>query len=256
MTTRTRAVRRATSIAAAVAVGLAPLAVDAAPARAVPQQQQQETAAPQRLHLGGVYDARTFANYTADDDGHPLNDRVIRSGDLNGLDDAGLAELQRRRVTVVVDLRSSVEAQVKPNRPVPGARLVKADVMALAPLAGAADFPGMYRTFVDNPGAREAYRTTLLEVAAAGRRGDSILIHCSAGRDRTGWAAAVLLRIAGVDMPTIEADFLAGNNGTDIAWLRGAFAHADRIFGSFDGYLHTGLRLTDADITAVRTALR
>lgn len=248
---------RAAGIAAAVTLGIAPLTVDAAPAAADPpqqQQQQQNPAAPARIVLGGVYNARTFANYRTAD-GRALNARVIRSGDLQNLTDGGVAELRSRKVTTVVDLRSGLEQQLKPNRRVPGIRIVDADVMALAPLAGAADFLGMYRTFVDNPGAREAYRTTLLEVAKAGERGESIVIHCSAGRDRSGWASAVLLRIAGVPMPVIEADFMAGDNGTDVHWLRGAFAHANLIYGSFDGYLKKGLRLTDRDIERVRAAL-
>lgn len=251
--TRTAITRRAAGLTLAAAVGLAPFAIDAAPAQAVPSPQAPAPAA-ERLNLGGVYDARTFADYRSAD-GSALGDRVIRSGDLQNLSNAGVAELRRRDVTTIVDLRTTVETQLKPNRAVPGARVVRADVMALAPLAGSADFPGMYRTFVDNPGARDAYRTTLLEVAKAGERDDSILIQCSAGRDRTGWASAVLLRIAGVEMKTVEADYLAGRNGADVSWLRGAFAHADRMYGGFDGYLHKGLRLSDADIARVRTAL-
>lgn len=246
--------RRAVTFAAVLAVGLVPLAVAPAPATAVPQQSRPAAAPPERLHLGGVYDARTFANYR-NTDGQALSDRVIRSGDLQNLDDAGVAELRRRDVTTIVDLRTVIETQLKPNRPVPGARVVRADVMALAPLAGSADFAGMYRTFVDNPGAREAYRTTLLEVAKAGQRDERVLIQCSAGRDRTGWASAVLLKIAGADTATIEADYLAGRNGADVGWLRDAFAHADRMYGSFDGYLHQGLRLSDADIARIRAAM-
>lgn len=251
---RTPGKRRIAAVAAAVAVGLAPLAVDAAPAQAVPQAQQTVAPAPDRVGIGGVYNARTFGNYTTTD-GRRLNDRVIRSADLQNLTDAGVAELQRRDVTVIVDLRTDVEKTLKPNRPVPGARMVQADVMAMAPLAGSADFFGMYRVFADNPGAREAYRTTLLEVSDALARGDSALIQCSAGRDRTGWAAAVLLKIAGADMATIEADFLAGNDGVDVNWLRGAFAHVDAIYGNFDNYLRHGLRLSDAQVETLRAQL-
>ncbi|GAA4740839.1 tyrosine-protein phosphatase [Gordonia alkaliphila] len=253
--------RRAATLAVTAALGLAPFLVDAAPANAVPQEQQQNqpqkqqaVPAPERVNLGGVYNARTFGSYT-NTDGQALTDRVIRSGDLQNLNNAGLAELQRRDVTTIVDLRTSFERQLKPNRPVPGAKVVVADVMALAPLAGSADFPGMYRTFVDNPGAREAYRTMLLQVATTVERGDSVLIQCSAGRDRTGWGSAVLLKIAGADMKTIEADFTANNTGADVAWLRGAFAHVDRIYGGFDGYLRKGLRLSTAEIESIRTAM-
>ncbi|GAC58538.1 hypothetical protein GOHSU_42_00300 [Gordonia hirsuta DSM 44140 = NBRC 16056] len=148
------AARRVSVLAAAFAVGLLPVAVDAAPARAVPQT-QQDAARAQHVTVGGVYGARTFGNYRTAE-GRNVTDRVIRSGDLQNLNDSGLATLRSRQVSSIVDLRTGVETAVKPNRVVPGARLHHFDVMGLAPLAGSADFPGMYRTFVDNPAAREA----------------------------------------------------------------------------------------------------
>jgi len=128
-------------------------------------------------------------------------------------------------------------------------------VMAMAPLAGAADFPGMYRVFVDNPGARDAYRSSVLHIIRTASSGDTTVLHCTAGRDRTGWGSALILRILGVDMATIEADFMAARNGTDVNWLRGAFRHADALYGSFDGYVKRGLRLTDQDVDRLRAAL-
>ena len=93
-----------------------------------------------------------------------------------------------------------------------------------------------------------------------------MLFHCSAGKDRAGWTAAVLLTLLGVDRETVEADFLASNdyrhtspadpfNGTNVEWLRSAFRTAEEAYGGFDGYVRDGLGLTDDEVAALREGL-
>ena len=47
-----------------------------------------------------------------------------------------------------------------------------------------------------------------------------VLIHCSAGKDRTGFVCALLLQLLGVDAAAIEADYLASNAPEARAALR------------------------------------
>ncbi|WP_051198228.1 tyrosine-protein phosphatase [Gordonia shandongensis] len=223
-------------------------------ADAAPDSGRSAAPAPARIALDGTSNARTFSNYTTAD-GRAVSGAVIRSADLQNLTARGVRTLRQRDVATIIDLRTDVERMLKPNRAVPGATTVVADVMALAPLAGSADFPGMYRTFVDNPGARRAYGTMLASVLRTVESGHGVLIHCSAGRDRTGWASAVILRAVGVDMSVIEADFTAGRTGVDVRWLRGAFAHARTLYGSFDRYLTEGLGFSADQRQRLRTAL-
>ena len=111
-----------------------------------------------------------------------------------------------------------------------------------------------------------------------------VLFHCTAGKDRTGWAAALLLHVAGVDADVVEADYLLTNErsrGTrekylglvaehlgadrvatfeptmvaDTSYLAAAYAQADASFGSLDRYLREGLGLDDDALAAVRTRL-
>ena len=93
-----------------------------------------------------------------------------------------------------------------------------------------------------------------------------MLFHCSAGKDRTGWLSAVLLTVLGVDRQVVDADFLASNsfrhasptdplNGVNIGLLNAAFASADKTYGSFENYVHKGLRLSDSDIAGLKKAL-
>jgi protein-tyrosine phosphatase len=111
-------------------------------------------------------------------------------------------------------------------------------------------------------------------LAAEGR---PILFHCAAGKDRTGFTAALILRILGVPQETVMADYLLTNQhflaaykwnlmfarlmkGKRFAevlkgfmearpiYLSAAFEAMDREYGSFENYVHNGLGLTDAQI--------
>ena len=111
--------------------------------------------------------------------------------------------------------------------------------------------------------------------------GRPLLFHCAAGKDRTGFAAATLLRILGVPMEVVMEDYLLSNQyylsayswslflirlmkGKRFsnvvkgflevvpAYLCAAFEAIDREFGSFEKYVRNGLGLTDQDIKHLR----
>jgi protein-tyrosine phosphatase len=115
------------------------------------------------------------------------------------------------------------------------------------------------------------------------------MFHCSAGKDRTGTFAAFLLTALGVPFATIREDFLLTNRylvpeereaelaaetqkrlklektpdletlryllGVDADYLDVAFKVINEKFGSFDGYWREQLKLTPADLTALRQKL-
>jgi protein-tyrosine phosphatase len=128
----------------------------------------------------------------------------------------------------------------------------------------------IYRWFVSSPLGREGFATTLRLIAEPS--GLPLMFHCTAGKDRTGWMSAVLLTALGVDRATVTADYLRTNDlmvpqaTAELLTQRGrvpdargilpllearadyldaAFAEADRLHGSFDGYLRDGLGLDD-----------
>lgn len=100
---------------------------------------------------------------------------------------------------------------------------------------------------------------------AAGR---PLLIHCTSGKDRTGFGAALILLALGADRATVLEDYvltnqyrrdlgflLARNPDPDVAamltaaqpkYLETALAAIDEQFGSTDAYLERGLGLTPA----------
>ena len=98
------------------------------------------------------------------------------------------------------------------------------------------------------------------------------LIHCSAGKDRTGWGATLTLTALGVDRETVTREYLLSNQAlhsfTPSAeappeWLRplmevradyidASFAAVDEHWGGFDSYLREGLDFSEADLGRLR----
>ncbi len=64
-----------------------------------------------------------------------------------------------------------------------------------------------YRTFALLPGARQRYSQLLASLATPSA--GPTLLHCTAGKDRTGWATALILLSLGVDRDDVMADYLA-----------------------------------------------
>ncbi|MYR05857.1 protein-tyrosine-phosphatase [Gordonia sp. SID5947] len=258
--------RRLVSAAAALAVigapAIAPTAIGTA--TAVPSQ-AAPTVAPAAFDLAGTDNTRTFTNYRTVD-GHTINGRVLRSDNLSQLTAADRQKLARAHVTSIIDLRTQIERAVQPDRSVPGATIQYFDVLGAQPPTTLVDMQSSYRSFVTDPSARAAFRKTLLDIKNTAAKGNTALYHCTAGKDRTGWASAVLLSVLGVDRGTVEQDYLASNtfrhanaddplNGVNISWLRASFSAADTTYGSFDNYVSKGLGLTGADIAGLKKAL-
>ena len=69
----------------------------------------------------------------------------------------------------------------------------------------------VYRDFVLEESARKAYHDFFQILLESDTPKDTILFHCTAGKDRTGFAAALFLRGMGVDMDCIINDYLLTN---------------------------------------------
>uniref|UniRef100_UPI001F27DCC5 tyrosine-protein phosphatase n=1 Tax=Streptomyces venezuelae TaxID=54571 RepID=UPI001F27DCC5 len=168
---------------------------------------------------------------------------VLRAAQLDRLD-AAEPVVAGLGIRTVVDLRTEHERAERPDRLPTGARLLVADVLAdhlaisglppaarlkalLADPALAEEhlgggqvrkaFARTYRTFVSGEAARAAYRALLTELGAPDA--GPLLFHCSAGKDRTGWAATVVLTLLGADEATVREEYLSVNTA-----VRQAFA--------------------------------
>jgi protein-tyrosine phosphatase len=86
-----------------------------------------------------------------------------------------------------------------------------------------------------------------------------LVFHCSAGRDRTGVGAAMLLEMLGVDRDRIVADFLESNTTfpkmpLTAGQLEPIFALIDEN-GGIEGFMHEILGLEPIDIEVIREDL-
>jgi protein-tyrosine phosphatase len=100
-----------------------------------------------------------------------------------------------------------------------------------------------------------------------------VVYHCQGGKDRTGFATAVLFKTLGFSTEDIVADYLTTNLydyasqkkmlantsealvpsiGAHEEQIRASLEAIDRQYGSFDNYLKQGLKLSDDEIQAIR----
>ncbi|WP_448851349.1 tyrosine-protein phosphatase [Corynebacterium sp. 335C] len=220
---------------------------------------------------------------------------AYRSNKLVSSTDDELARMPGAGVTRVVDTRNIRERNEEPERLPAGVAYQVADVVDVSrgvrfdesPLrtAGPTLAEETPRILGDvataDPGARgelfddevrdlgQLLGYQLMAVNSSSQRAFSELLHAiahedgavvfrySAGKDRTGLAAAYLLRILGVPMDDIMADFLASDaylgreNPLRAEWLQASWDVIDRVYGGFDSYVVNQLGLDDADVAAL-----
>jgi protein-tyrosine phosphatase len=233
--------------------------------------------------------AGTGSGYATRDGGRVRRGVFYRSNELQ-LTHADAAALAGLGITAVHDLRSAPEVEAHPDVEVPGAVWHHVEVagIPMEMVAGLADTAAaarvmreVYDGFVRSAASRSAY-AELLRALATGPGPQ--LFHCTAGKDRTGWAAALLLEVAGVDRDTILADYLLTNEVSSATrekylalvgehlgehlvevyeptmvvapeYLQTAYDAVAADHGSIAAYLRDGLGLEDATVAALRERL-
>ncbi|MGO4201264.1 tyrosine-protein phosphatase [Rhodococcus sp. TAF43] len=132
----------------------------------------------------------------------------------------------------------------------------------------------MNRAFVNDPAARAGFTKLLTDLAETP---GSQVFHCTAGKDRTGWASMLLQSIAGVPHETIMSDYLLTNEytvasmarsragivasqgeavaqvydpllGVDASYLQAGLDELTAKYGTVQNYLRTGLGLSSVTI--------
>lgn len=121
-----------------------------------------------------------------------------------------------------------------------------------------------YRRYVTDAAIRASVGKALKRILADAQAGKPTWVHCTAGKDRTGWVITVLLSILGADQGDIYAEYLRSGSvdEADLALALdtmatkypGADWHGTSFAGAY-GYARA-VGLTDADISGLRAALR
>lgn len=231
--------------------------------------------------LEGASNFRDLGGYQTADGKTVRSGVVFRSNKLSKLTESDKRKISDVGITLDVDLRNVSERKDEPDQLPAGVRYQVADVVSFTngiwfhePVAftlgrGLIDY---FTTGSSNLGQSLGYPFMVsyhgsdvafhdLIVAIARNSSGGTVFHCSAGKDRTGWGAAILLSILGVPRQRIEADFLKSNTylgrakAVELSWLNAAFDQVKRLYGDMDNYVRRGLGVDQSTITTLKQRL-
>ena len=265
----------------------------------VPTRGRSLVLADRDLGITSVANFRDVGGYRTSDGRWVRMGVLYRSGEISQLSDGDLATLTGNHIRLVCDLRTDDERSRSPDRLPAGTSSLVANVLAgnevydhlratytdsaeankLLAGGGARQLMiDLYRSFVSNPGARRAYHDVFARLADPASLPS--IFHCTGGKDRSGWAAAVFLTMLGVPRHTVIEDFLLSNDylrernagrrarlvagvdpklfepiiTLDQSYVEAAFDEVKARYGSFDRYLRDGLELDESTIAGLKAA--
>lgn len=128
--------------------------------------------------------------------------QMFRSGALSELTSAGQRELLDHGITCVVDLREPYEIAAAPDCIDQQTYLCVPLYRGQVPLAAAID--DVYRLLLMERG----YQVAAAVGAITQHITQGVIIHCKAGKDRTGLVVALMMAAAGVPTDVIIADYV------------------------------------------------
>ena len=256
-----------------------------------------------KIDIPSVPNLRDIGGYAVAGGGRVRMGQLYRSVDLSHLHGDDVAALAGLGIHTVFDLRTKDERLAQPDVLPPGADAVVCDVLAgdkqAAPAqlfdslvdpaatekmlgAGKATalFEEGYRLIVGLPSALTAYRAFFEAITKDECR--PALFHCTTGKDRTGWAAAMTLLLLGVSEDDVFHDYLLTNRdllpalkplydkfeaaggdphlldpvmGVERVYLQTALDALHAQYGSVESYFSEGLGIDAAGQDALRRAL-
>jgi len=226
--------------------------------------------------LDGLYNFRDTGGLPLQGGGTSRTGVLFRSEALGGLTDQGVTQLAETEIGVVVDLRTSTERDAAPDR-LPGSRPF--DTVRLAIAQGAIGDPihalveasgrpssGQPRTGTGPlPALGDLYVWMLQQSAAAfaevarivAASHDSaptaVVVHCTAGKDRTGVAVALVLDAVGVERTAVVDDYAQSERRLAGPWSDGMIHMIQSLGVDVTPQLRT--LVTETPPSAIRQAL-
>jgi protein-tyrosine phosphatase len=244
-----------------------------------------------RLPFSGAKNFRDLGGYRSMD-GKTVRWRVLyRSDSLHKLTDADQKRLLALALDRIIDFRAAHEKEQEPDRLPTSMNNLRVEIPILDSSTkvwhdSREEFEKNLKNidpaiYMIETNAELASRFTpeirqfIQELLSS--NGRSVLFHCAAGKDRTGFAAAILLRTLGVPQDVVMEDYLLTNKYLLSAYrwnlvlaqlvkgkrfmsavkafmeaspkyLGAAFDAIDREHGSFENYIQHGLGLSKQDI--------
>ena len=266
-----------------------------AESRVIPAQLAAEQRAEYRkMPMDGAENFRDLGGYQAADGRTVKWGMLYRSDSLAELSDQDLAYIQRLGVKQIVDFRTPFEKAEDPDRIPEGVNYVEREidvegtaVKELFEKISSGDIDDLNATeLMEN--ANRAFVTSQQQVY--GPHLKSLLsdnnvpsvAHCTGGKDRAGFGAAITLLALGVPESTVINDFLLTNEytkdkinkyiwmirlgsffqtdpekirpllGVERSFIVAAIDQMKKDYGSIDNYFRQGLGISDAEIQLLR----
>ena len=168
------------------------------------------------IPLEGAHNFRDLGGCPTTDGGATKWGMLYRSDALSGLTRRDWAELEARKVRTILDLRSGSERAASPITPPEGITCLGFNLMRELDGHGAAVSPetilqsmklDYVRTLFGNLPCGAEILNAILERLEQG----AVVFLCSAGKDRTGIVAALVLYLCGVPREDIIADYIVSS---------------------------------------------
>ncbi len=250
-----------------------------------------------RLPIRSVKNLRDLGGYVTADGKRRTRWRVLfRSGHLNNLHGRDIDRFNALNIGTIIDFRSNFEKEQEPDM-IPEDRSIYQIALPVLDEGNSEMMSELRRRFEENDlddldtmgimaHTYQQFATEFTKEYASfvqtvlHANGSPILWHCTAGKDRAGFAAALLLKLLGVPQETIVADYMLSAKyakpprkmvmmlrtfrgakavrlvkpmyGVTPEWIRSTFQTIEENWGSFEAYTHDALGLTDEDIFRLR----
>ena len=239
------------------------------------------------VKLQGVVNFRDIGGYPTNDGRHVKWGKIYRSAELSHVTAGGLDTLAQLKISYIADFRGPNEVKTAPDKVPAAATRVSlpagsehtGDSTYMRQMLQSAKDSGLVPFYSDIRFLGERYKplfSALLEVNAD----SAVLFHCTAGKDRTGIAAALILYALNVDQHKIMEDYLASDYyrrketersikgmmmmykldeptarnlmGVKESYLAATFNAITAKYGTVDNYLETVMGLTAAKRALLR----
>jgi protein-tyrosine phosphatase len=245
-----------------------------------------------KLPFTGAHNFRDLGGYKTEDGRRIKWGKIYRSDNLHSLTDEDVKYLSRLNIKSVVDFRSDEERESEPDRLTPDMTQVllpikfqpkELDDETLKNLMknltfGTLDSSNLLTDFniVIVKDFADEYKKFFRHVIE--NNAEPIVFHCTAGKDRAGFASAMILTVLGVPREKVIEDYLLTNtyvkdhvdsemleielktffradtdnlrkiNLVAERYIQAAFDTIDSEWGGMDNYISTALSLTEEDI--------
>lgn len=251
------------------------------------------------LPFRGVSNFRDLGGYSTQDGKQVKWGLLYRSGNLSRMSRSDLKRFEQLNLHTLIDFRSKMEQEREPDR-LPQGHHIRLLSLPVLDQGNAVMVKEIYRMVRENdfggfdPDARmveayqqfatdfeDQYRQFVHAILDAG--GAPVLWHCTAGKDRAGFAAAIVLRLLGVRHQAVIEDYMLSARYADSRpklrfflrlanraeaarvvkslakvqdyWIQAAFRSIEVHWGGFERYASDALELSQADVAQLRQSL-